>query len=376
MSYADCNGDGQVTPTEIIEENNYYPFGLKHQGYNDIANSCGNEQAQQYKFLDREYESSFGLNVTETDFRQYDSALGRFYSIDALAEHSFDVTPYHYGLNNPVYWADPTGLISDPFWNSIWSFSPSGVTNWNNVGGSFLSDRVNSNGTVWEVFYDGSVKETLSMMYMEAKAGAGGGVNWSSLGSFNIGRRVQDHVYRNSSLYQYHRDQMKERQMDEFQEGMDYLGTFDPTGGIDFFNGVGYGLRGQYGNMAISGIAIFPYLGDLAKLGKYGNKSLKGIRALGIAGEEAVGVSSKVRIESLTGTAKYRIPDILTKSSIEEIKNVKHLSLTRQLNDFYLYSQKHDLRFILHTRSNTTFSRPLQNLINNGNIINKTIPFK
>lgn len=99
-------------------------------------------------------------------------------------------------------------------------------------------------------------------------------------------------------------------------------------------------------------------------------------RALGIAGEQAVGVGSKVRIESLTGTASYRIPDILTKTTLGEVKNVSHLSLTRQLTDFHLYSQQNGLQFILHTRPTTTFSGPLQNLINKGSIIVKPIPFK
>lgn len=47
-------------------------------------------------------------------------------------------------------------------------------------------------------------------------------------------------------------------------------------------------------------------------------------RALGIAGEEAVGVGAKTRIPSLTGTAKYRIPDQLTSTTLGEVKNVGH----------------------------------------------------
>src|SRR5690606_7518451 len=44
LSYADCNNDGEIQPAdEILEENNYYPFGLRHKGYNEIANSCRNE---------------------------------------------------------------------------------------------------------------------------------------------------------------------------------------------------------------------------------------------------------------------------------------------------------------------------------------------
>ena len=99
-------------------------------------------------------------------------------------------------------------------------------------------------------------------------------------------------------------------------------------------------------------------------------------RALGVAGEQAVGVGSKTRIPSLTGTAKYRIPDQLTSTTLGEVKNVSHLSLTRQLTDFHLYSQQNGLQFILHTRPTTTFSGPLQNLINNGSIIVKPIPFR
>src|SRR5690606_961675 len=97
--------------SEILEENNYYPFGLKHQGYNDIANSCRSEEAEAYKFLNKEYEDSFALNVTETDYRHYDSALGRFNVMDALSELAYDFAPYRYGFNNPVFWSDASGLF-------------------------------------------------------------------------------------------------------------------------------------------------------------------------------------------------------------------------------------------------------------------------
>jgi len=103
-------------------------------------------------------------------------------------------------------------------------------------------------------------------------------------------------------------------------------------------------------------------------------EGLANSRALGIAGEQAVGVGSKTRIPILTGTAKYRIPDQLTSTTLGEVKNVSHLSLTRQLTDFHLYSQQNGLQFILHTRPTTTFSKPLQQLINNGTIIHNPVP--
>ena len=99
-------------------------------------------------------------------------------------------------------------------------------------------------------------------------------------------------------------------------------------------------------------------------------------RALGVAGERAVGVGAKTRIPSLTGTANYRIPDQLTSKTLVEVKNTSHLNLTRQLTDFHLYSQQTGRQFILYTRHNTTFSGPMQNMINSGNIIVKPIPFR
>jgi hypothetical protein len=44
------------------------------------------------------------------DVRQYDNALGRFHSVDLLAEVDYSGSPYSFGFNNPVYFSDPSGL--------------------------------------------------------------------------------------------------------------------------------------------------------------------------------------------------------------------------------------------------------------------------
>ncbi|WBV61114.1 RHS repeat-associated core domain-containing protein [Chryseobacterium camelliae] len=93
------NGSG----TEIIEENNYYPFGLKHQGYNQ---TLGNP-SYQYEYSGKELQQETGWN----DFgaRMYMSDIGRWGVIDPLAETTTRVTPYNYALNNPVMFIDPDG---------------------------------------------------------------------------------------------------------------------------------------------------------------------------------------------------------------------------------------------------------------------------
>ncbi|WP_425237720.1 DUF6443 domain-containing protein [Ulvibacterium sp.] len=110
LSYTDANGDGDITTNEIIEESNYYPFGLKHQGYNSNISSLGNSTAQLWRYNGQENEEALGLNVTEMTFRQYDPAIGRFNGMDRFTEFSYDITPYRFAFNNPIYWSDPSGL--------------------------------------------------------------------------------------------------------------------------------------------------------------------------------------------------------------------------------------------------------------------------
>ncbi len=76
---------------------------------------------------------------------------------------------------------------------------------------------------------------------------------------------------------------------------------------------------------------------------------------------------------------RMRFPDEISKEFLQEVKNVRYQSFTRQLRDYYQYAQDNGLRMVLHTRSlktpgGTTLSKPLQALINNGSITHKVIP--
>jgi RHS repeat-associated protein len=95
----------QTQVLEIIEENNYYPFGLKHNGYNDYL-----PITNKYKYNGKELQDELGLNMTAMDYRQYDSAIGRFVGMDRLSEFTHSITPYRFALNNPIYFNDPSGL--------------------------------------------------------------------------------------------------------------------------------------------------------------------------------------------------------------------------------------------------------------------------
>ena len=100
--------------------------------------------------------------------------------------------------------------------------------------------------------------------------------------------------------------------------------------------------------------------------------SMSKVRWLGKLGEKLSKMpKNTARIKSATNTAKYRIPDILSKAEkiIGDVKNVKHLSLTSQLKDFYSYAVENNYTFVLFVRPTTTFSSELQKLIDAGKIV-------
>lgn len=110
VSYSDSNNDGAVTSSEIIEEKNYYPFGLSHRGYKTIMTANGNSLAQKYGYNGKELNDDLGLNWHDFSARNYDAALGRWMNIDPLAEQMRRHSPYNYAFNNPVYFIDPDGM--------------------------------------------------------------------------------------------------------------------------------------------------------------------------------------------------------------------------------------------------------------------------
>ena len=112
LSYADTDNNGTIDAgTEIIEESNYYPFGLEHKGYNNIVLSNGNSTAQKFKYNGKEFEEALGMNIYEMDVRSLDPALGRWMSIDPVTHHS--MSTYNAFDNNPIYYADSSGADSD-----------------------------------------------------------------------------------------------------------------------------------------------------------------------------------------------------------------------------------------------------------------------
>jgi hypothetical protein len=98
---------------------------------------------------------------------------------------------------------------------------------------------------------------------------------------------------------------------------------------------------------------------------------------LGRAGEAAAGiVKNTERIASATGTAAYRVPDVLNHSAriIGDVKNVGSLSYTSQLRDFAAYASRNGYTYELWVRPTTQLSGPLQQAVSSGDIVLRFLP--
>ena len=112
LSYSDSDGNGDIdAATEIIQEKNYYPFGLKHKGYNNVINGTENNFKT---YQSQEFHEDLGLNLHEWKYRFSDPALGRFISIDPLAEEYRYNGVYNFAENRVIDGNELEGLEWQP----------------------------------------------------------------------------------------------------------------------------------------------------------------------------------------------------------------------------------------------------------------------
>ena len=94
----------------VEEANHYYPFG-------GVFASTGN--VQPYKYTGKKLDTEKGLNWYDYGARMYDAALGRFTTVDPLAENLYPWSSYAYCLNNPIKYVDPTGCLASTHTDSL-----------------------------------------------------------------------------------------------------------------------------------------------------------------------------------------------------------------------------------------------------------------
>ena len=99
-----------------------------------------------------------------------------------------------------------------------------------------------------------------------------------------------------------------------------------------------------------------------------GQVKMRHVRAKGNEGERISGIDKNhERIDSLTGTASYRIPDGLN-HDLKTLSEVKYysrvLSYTNQLRDFVMWAELKG--YTIHLYTNAKPSAPLQSVVDSG----------
>jgi len=101
----DHEGNNRVVLNQngtVEKVNHYYPFGAL------FGDNTGGS-AQPYMYNGKELDSMHGLDLFDYGARHYDAALGRWFTVDPLAEKYYSISPYAYCKGNPVRFIDPNG---------------------------------------------------------------------------------------------------------------------------------------------------------------------------------------------------------------------------------------------------------------------------
>jgi hypothetical protein len=124
---------------------------------------------------------------------------------------------------------------------------------------------------------------------------------------------------------------------------------------------------GYHGTVAIAEMASV-VISAAARSGKVVEKMAGTLGKEGetvIRGAYEIGDKSKIFING-----RVRFPDGINPiaRTLSEVKNAAEQSFTRQLRDYLQYAKQEGLRFDLYTRPDTKISKPLQEVIDKGQI--------
>ncbi|MGI9651427.1 DUF6443 domain-containing protein [Chryseobacterium sp. RLHN22] len=155
VSYA-RNNSGNL---EIIDNNDYYPFGMNHLKTGNSFYAQGSYKS--YKYNAKEMQET---GLYDYGWRQYMPDIGRWSGQDQFSEVYHNSSTYAYVLNNPINMSDPDGRYSQI--QDLKDSMPNIYSGWEYVDGINFGD--------WHNFASGA-QFSAFVAYMAANGGGGGG---------------------------------------------------------------------------------------------------------------------------------------------------------------------------------------------------------
>ena len=113
-------GNARVTFTfrgnalEVRQVSSYYPFGMSIKGLSSQNFIAESYSPNEYLYNGKMFQDELELEWYDYGARFYDAAVGRWWSVDPLAEEFTFSSPYAYCFNNPINAVDPDGRF--PVW--------------------------------------------------------------------------------------------------------------------------------------------------------------------------------------------------------------------------------------------------------------------
>ena len=90
----------------VVETMDYFPFNLRHDYDSSPAYEWNVEGGLE--------QTGVAKHIDIFEARSYDRLIGRFTSVDPLADQMASWSPYNYTFNNPINLTDPTGMYPEP----------------------------------------------------------------------------------------------------------------------------------------------------------------------------------------------------------------------------------------------------------------------
>lgn len=301
------------------------------------------------------------IDLSDPDAQPYLDTAGRWFSPDPLSEEFPSWTPYNFAFNNPLKFVDPDGRA--PF---DWVHNrETNQVYWNNSAVSQATAGANET----YLGKSGTYSAT-NGSYVNLNPNASFTTTSFNITNIGIGTNLDPLIQAGDSA--------------PLMSALAFGNSNDPNaptigsipdsrGKTDIQMLVAENPLVQGAAMGLLTGGTFNVARGLFSKATVGTvDAMANARSLGAAGEASVGIT-----EGKTGIqigGKMRFPDRLTATTLEEVKNVKTQSFTRQLRDYLNYSQQTGRQMILHTRPTTTMTGPLKKAIETGQIIHKTIP--